>query len=207
MRGRRRTAVRKELPLIGWLVLVWMALWRDASPGTIVFGALIAVGVTRVFYLPPVKLGGRFNLWYALVYAADFLSRMTLASFEVLYLAVFRGGRLKNAVIAVRLRTTSDLVMTAVGHTTSLIPGSLVVEVDRSTSTLYLHVLNIADAAAAQRFRAAVLRTEAEVIRAIGSREEMALLRSEADDGPTNDDGPTDDDGAPGSGPPARRPR
>ena len=69
-----------------------------------------------------------------------FLAKVAAASFQVLYLAVVRGPRVSNALVAVPLRSHYDLLVTATGHVISLIPGSLVVEVDRSTSTLYLHV-------------------------------------------------------------------
>ena len=50
-------------------MIVWGALWQDFSPGNLLFGALIAVLVARLFYLPPVELSGRFNVLRA------FLSR------------------------------------------------------------------------------------------------------------------------------------
>ena len=42
-------------------------------------------------------------------------------------------------------------MVTATGHVISLIPGSLVVEVDRSTSTLYIHGINVRNAEDAAR--------------------------------------------------------
>ena len=60
--SRKRISLRQELPLLVWLVIVWAALWQNFSPGNLLFGALIAVLVARLFYLPPVELGGRFNL-------------------------------------------------------------------------------------------------------------------------------------------------
>ena len=71
---------------------------------------------------------------------------MVAASFQVLYLAVAKGPKMISAVVAVPLRSHSDLLVTATGHVISLIPGSLVVEVDRSTSTLYIHGVNVRNA-------------------------------------------------------------
>ena len=64
--SRKRISLRQELPLLVWLVIVWAALWQNFSPGNLLFGALIAVLVARLFYLPPVELGGRFNLLRAI---------------------------------------------------------------------------------------------------------------------------------------------
>jgi multicomponent Na+:H+ antiporter subunit E len=174
-----RIPLRTELPLLVWLVLVWGALWRDFSPGNLLFGALIAFAVVNVFYLPPVELSGRFNVFYATLFAGRFFGELAVASGQVFWLALVRGRKLKNAVIAVRLRSQSDLLITATGHALTLIPGTLVVEVDRSTSTLYLHCLNVSTAEEADAIRDSVLATEAWLIRTMGTREDLALLRTE----------------------------
>jgi multicomponent Na+:H+ antiporter subunit F len=79
-----------------------------------------------------------------------------------------RGPKVKNAVVAVTLRSHQDLLVTATGHVISLIPGSLVVEVDRSTSTLYLHALNISSAQDVENLRNEVRSIEAALIRIMG---------------------------------------
>ncbi len=77
------------------------------------------------------------------------------------------------------LRSHSDLLVTATGHVISLIPGSLVVEVDRSTSTLYIHGINVRDAQDVARLRKEVRDTEAGLIRIMGSKEELSALNQE----------------------------
>lgn len=165
-----------RLPLLIWLVGVWGALWQDFSPGNLVFGLLIALAVSYAFYLPPVELSGRFNLPRALAFGLWFLKEVSVASFQVLYWAVAKGPHIRNAVIAVPLRSRSDLIMTAVGHVLSLIPGSLVVEVDRGTSTLYVHAMNAPTPESVERVRAGIQDIEARLIRIMGSREELAAL-------------------------------
>lgn len=176
---RNGTALEK-LPLLVWLVVVWGALWQDFSAGNLLFGALIAVGVSRAFYLPPVELSGRFNVLRALTFALWFIKQVTVASFQVLYWALTKGPRIRNAVIAVPLRSTSDLLMTAVGHVLSLIPGSLVVEVDRGTATLYVHAMNVETLAAVEQVRHGIQEIEAGLIRVMGTKEELAALKAEA---------------------------
>jgi multicomponent Na+:H+ antiporter subunit E len=176
----RRISLRQELPLLVWLVFVWGALWQDFSPGNLLFGALLAVVVARMFYLPPVELSGRFNVLYAIPFALGFLGRVVAASFQVMYIAVARGPEVSNAVVAVPLRSRQDLMVTATGHVISLIPGSLVVEVDRSTSTLYLHGLNVKNPEDVAKLRDDVRAIEARLIRIMGTREELELIRLEA---------------------------
>lgn len=177
--NRRRISIRQELPLLVWLVFVWGALWQDFSPGNLLFGALIAVVVARLFYLPPVELGGRFSIVRAVPFAFVFLGKVVAASFQVLYLALARGPKVTNAVVAVQLRSHSDLMVTATGHVISLIPGSLVVEVDRSTSTLYIHGLNVRSGEDIVNLRKEVRDAEAALIRIMGTREELAALKQE----------------------------
>ncbi|MCP9000611.1 Na+/H+ antiporter subunit E [Pseudarthrobacter sp. RMG13] len=178
--SRRRISLRQELPLLVWLVIVWGALWQDFSPGNLLFGALLAVLVARMFYLPPVELSGRFNILHAVPFALRFLGRVAAASVEVMYLAVVRGPRVISAVVAVPLRSHQDLMVTATGHVISLIPGSLVVEVDRSTSTLYLHALNVSSPDEVESLRKEVRSIEAGLIRIMGTREELEAIRQEA---------------------------
>lgn len=177
--SRKPISLRTELPLLIWLVIVWGALWRDFSPGNLLFGALIAIVVARIFYLPPVELSGRFNVLRAVPFAVAFLGNVVKASFQVMYLAIFRGPRVTNAVVAVPLRSHSDLMVTATGHVISLIPGSLVVEVDRSTSTLYIHGLNIRNEVDIARLRKEVQDTEAGLIRIMGTQVELDALRND----------------------------
>lgn len=177
--SRKRISLRQELPLLVWLVVVWGALWQNFSPGNLLFGALIAVVVARLFYLPPVELGGRFNVLRAAAFAVGFLARVAAASFQVLYLAVVQGRNVISAVVAVPLRSHSDLLVTATGHVTALIPGSLVVEVDRSTSTLYIHGINVRTAEDAAQLRRNVRATEAGLIRIMGSPAELSALNQE----------------------------
>ncbi|MFL4475699.1 Na+/H+ antiporter subunit E [Paeniglutamicibacter sp. MACA_103] len=176
---RQRSTLRQEIPLLLGMTLVWGALWQDFALGNLVFGLLISLLLVRVFRLPPVILSGRFNIWRAVVFVGAFLRDVTLASFEVMYLAVFRGPRTTSAVITVTLRTESDLLVTFVGHVLTLVPGSYVVEVDRRSSTLYLHVLNVNDQAGVEKARASVLLIEERLIRMMGTTEELAALKAE----------------------------
>lgn len=178
--SRRRISLRQELPLLVWLVIVWGALWQDFSPGNLLFGALLAVLVARMFYLPPVELSGRFNILHAVPFALRFLVRVAAASVQVMYLAALRGPKVISAVVAVPLRSRQDLLVTATGHVISLIPGSLVVEVDRSSSTLYLHALNINSLEEVANLRREVRSIEAGLIRIMGTREELEAVRQEA---------------------------
>lgn len=166
-----------ELPLLIGLVLMWTMLWREVSPMSVASGVLVSIVVMRVFYLPPVELAGRFHAWYAFRYLMYFVWHLAVASVQVAWLAVRPGPSPKTAIIAVRLRTRSDFILTMVGLTISLIPGSLVAEVDRFASTLYLHVLNTPTQKELTKMRRDVATIERLLILAIGSRAEVRQVR------------------------------
>ncbi|UBH06381.1 Na+/H+ antiporter subunit E [Leucobacter sp. Psy1] len=172
--GRIERVVRlHELPLLIGLIVTWMALWHEVSWMSFISGVVVSITATRVFYLPPVTLAGRFNPWWALVYLGYFLWHVAVASFQVAWLAVRPGPVPMTSIIAVHLRTRSDFIMTMVGLTNSLIPGSLVAEVDRAQSILYLHVINTPTQKEIREMRREVYRIERLLILAVGSRSEM----------------------------------
>lgn len=183
-RGARRTQRKErsllrlqELPLLIGLLLTWMLLWREVSWLSLLSGLVVSIFTMRIFYLPPVIIAGRLNLWWALRYLAYFLWHLALASIQIAWLAMRPGPAPRTAIIAVRLQTRSDFILTLVAMTISLIPGSLVVEVDRFGSTLYLHVLNTPTQREIQGMRTQTKYIERLLIRALGSRAEMEATR------------------------------
>lgn len=165
-----------RVPLVAALALLWCLLWGGFSVMTVVTGVLFAVLLTRVFYLPPVVLSGRFNVWWAVVFVFWLLVDIARASFQVAWKAVAGPKSPRNGIIEVALLTHDDLILTAVAESTSLVPGSLVVEVDRNRGRLFLHVLGADAPGAIERARRAALRTERRILRAIGTSEEVALV-------------------------------
>ncbi|WP_335334220.1 Na+/H+ antiporter subunit E [Glutamicibacter halophytocola] len=176
---RHRATLKQEWPLLALLIFVWCALWQDFSPANLIFGVIIALVIVTLFPLPPVVLSGRMNVWYCLQLFIWFIGQVFVASFEVARLAIFRGKKTRSGVIAVPLRTDSDLIVTTVGHVLTLIPGSFVIDVDRSSSTLYLHYINIESRQDMDRAREAVRDIERRMIMAIGSRDEFDAIKHE----------------------------
>ena len=176
---RHRATLKEEWPLLALLVLVWGALWQDFSPGNLLFGALVALLLVVLFPLPPVVLTGRLNLWHSFTLFFWFLGQVAKASVHVAWLALSRGRATRSAVIAVPLRTGSDLIVMAVGHMLTLIPGSYVLDVDRRSSTLYLHYIDINSEADVDKARAAILDIERRLLRAMGSRDEYEAMKNE----------------------------
>jgi len=171
--GRPRASARArrslQLPVLGWLTLIWVALWGDLSVLTVVGGLLAAVVVCLVFPLPPLRMELRVRPLQLLWLVVHFLGDVVVASVQVAWTTLQLRRQPVNAVIEVDLRTSSDFVLTVVAEMVSLVPGSLVVEARRSTHTLFLHVLDAKDQAGVERMRQQVFALERRVVQALGA--------------------------------------
>jgi len=173
--GEARTLWR-QLPFFVVLVVLWMLLWGQVTVLSLLTGVIVAIFVTRVFRLPPVELSGRMNLWWAIAFVLEFLVALVRGSLTVAW-QVLTPGQPGAAIIAVPLVTDDDLMMTHVGVTASLIPGSLIVDIDRDRRILYLHVIGITDMDDVEHHRRDVQHWEERIVRAFGSRAQVAKLR------------------------------
>jgi len=173
-----RFRIWQQLPLLIGLVLVWMLLWGQFTLLSFLTGLAIALVVPIVFYLPPVELSGRINLWRALVFAVTFA--IEAAAGSVVVAAVAFGKKVRhNAVIAVPLRTRSDFILTATATAVSLVPGSHILEIDRENATLYVHFLNTPTLESVEKARRSVYSLERRIVLAIGSRADVEAIRDE----------------------------
>lgn len=172
-------SVWRQLPLLVALVALWVFLWDHVDALTIVTGVLLAVAVTRVLYLPPVLLSGRFNPWRALLLGLRMMFDVVWASLQVAVFAVNPRWQPMNAIMAVQLHTRSDFVTTLTAEAISVVPGTLVVDIDRERGLLYLHALGTNTDADIDRVRRVVLGTEGRIVLAIGTAEQAASVREE----------------------------
>ncbi|WP_044439645.1 Na+/H+ antiporter subunit E [Agreia bicolorata] len=180
-------SIWRQVPLLLWLVVLWTLLWDQVSVLSVVTGILLALLVTRVFYLPPVELPDRVNPLGLVIFIAHFAFDLVRASFQVAWLAVDPRGVPTSSIVAVQLSTKSDLSLTLTALAVSLVPGSLVVEADRQDDILYLHVLGTETPADVEKARADVIAVEERIVRAIGSRDDVRrvnLSRAERSLGP-----------------------
>ncbi|MEU2349744.1 Na+/H+ antiporter subunit E [Modestobacter sp. NPDC049651] len=170
---------RAALPRIAWPVAIWMLLWGTWSWANLLSGLLVALLVMTVLPLPPVVGGTRVRPLAAQRFLGHFVTDLVGSAAQVAWVAVRPGGPPRGAILRVRLRTDSDLLQTMVAEATALVPGSLVIDLDRERSTLWVHLLHVRDEDDLARQRAAVLTTEERLVDAFGSAEDRAALRTE----------------------------
>jgi multicomponent Na+:H+ antiporter subunit E len=167
--------LRHSVPLLLWLVLVWNLLWGTWSWANVLSGLVVALLVTLLLPLPPVVGGIRPRLVPVLVYLFWFFVDLVRSCAQVVWLA-FAPGKPRGAIIAVPVRADDDLLLTMLAETLCLIPGSIVLELDRERQVIGLHLLNVRDEAAVAEQKRRVRVEEERIVRAFGDAEELARL-------------------------------
>ncbi|MGB2572029.1 Na+/H+ antiporter subunit E [Micromonospora citrea] len=177
---------RDQAIALGWLIAVWNLLWGEATWANLVGGTLVGAAVLIFFPLPPVSFGGRPRPRALLVLAGTFVVELVSASVHVAAIAVRPGYRPRGAIIGVRLRVRSDLNLALTAELLSLVPGTLIVEVDRDAGVLYVHVLDVRGPQDLAGSRDRILAVEQRIVRAIGSDAELRLLCTDPADRSTD---------------------
>ncbi|MDG4802232.1 Na+/H+ antiporter subunit E [Micromonospora sp. WMMD980] len=172
-RGGRR---RDQAVALGWLAVAWLLLWGDVSWGNLLTGLVVGAAVLFFFPLPPVTFGGRLRPGPLLVLAATFVGELISASVHVAAVALRPGYRPHGGIIAVPLRVGTDLNLALTAEVISLVPGTLILDIDRARGVLYVHVLDVRGPEDLAGGRARVLAVERRIVRAVGSPTEVRQL-------------------------------
>lgn len=155
--------------LLLWLTLVWVGLWGSPSPANVLGGLLVGAVLLRTLPLEPEHSPGRFSPLGALRFAGVFLVALVQSSLQVLVLVLRRRPDPHSAVIAVPVRGGGDRLLTLVGNSISLTPGTLTLEVDRARGLLHVHVLDVgADGQGLAQVRRDIDRLQRAATRALG---------------------------------------
>lgn len=169
----RRRSLGFPVLAIAWLTTVWVLLWGDLSVANVLSGLAIALLTVRALRMPRVDFHGRIHVLSLLYLLYRFAVDLVVASTQVAWLALDPRRRPESAVLAVQLRSHSDLYLTLTAQLCSLVPNSVVVEAHRISGMLYVHVLDVGLAGGVDAARRHVLDTEARVLRALASDEEL----------------------------------
>ncbi|MBB4933085.1 multicomponent Na+:H+ antiporter subunit E [Lipingzhangella halophila] len=193
----RRAGYRRllgRLPTVVWLTVMWALLWGDLSPGTLLAGAGVASLCYAAARLPHLPVRLRVRPVFVLRLAARIGWDLLWSSVQVAFRVLWRPARVRGAIVAVPMRTDSDLLLAMVSAGLSLVTGSLVIELNRDQGVIYVHGIPIDSPEAAQGLRRRVRHTEELFVRAFGTAEDVAafeaaeeefaeLLRSSPDSG------------------------
>lgn len=140
---RRARRIAALWPKMATGAVLWMLLWGDASWANVLSGAGLGALVALAFPLPTHGTAGTVRLGPLARLIGRFASDLALASFQVAWTAVRPGRTPRGGLVSVPLRSTSDLFIATTAGLSSMVPGTVVVDLDRSGGTLRLHVLDL----------------------------------------------------------------
>lgn len=135
-----------------WLMLVWILLWGKASPANIIGGLVVALAITVLLPLPVVPVEGRLHPISLVRLVINVAYQLVLSSLQVAWLAIRPGPPPLSAVLRARLAIKSDLVLALAVNIFTLIPGSMVLEIDQERRLIYVHVIDVGNERAVARF-------------------------------------------------------
>jgi multicomponent Na+:H+ antiporter subunit E len=175
------TRLRHQIPLLVWLVLVWILLWGTWSWANLLSGLLVGLVVLVLLPLPHVVGGVRLRPAALLAFLGHFAVDLAVSGAQVAWLALRPGRGARSAIVQVQLRADSDLLLTMVAEALCLVPGSLVLDLDRERRLITLHLLHVRDLEAVAGEKERVLAVEDRLVRAFGSAADVAALDAEPD--------------------------
>lgn len=158
----------QPFPLL-WLTGLWVLLWGNLSVANVLGGLVLGTVVLLVFPLPRLVVGVTVRPWRTIRLLARFLFDVVQASIQVAWAAVGPGPVPPSSVIVVQLVGRNELFQTIVGSMVSLVPGSLVVDLDGERGLLALHFFGVGSHERLEAIRADVLALEQRVLRALAT--------------------------------------
>ena len=164
-------------PALVWLTVVWVLLWGSVTWANVLGGLAVAVVVLVLLPLPGLGPQVRLHPVALARYLGAFVVDLTVSSAQVVR-AVLSPRPLGRAaaIITVQLRTDSDLIATILSLTLTLVPGSIVLDVDRERRRIAVHLLLVRTVEDVERQRAGILDKERRAVAAFGTAADRAAL-------------------------------
>ena len=169
-----------RLATLGWLVVVFVAVLESFTIGAVIGGLLVAGTLLALF--PPAAaadIGTRVRPLALLRAVGYFAVKLVQANLHVAWAVISpRRAGLERAVVAVSVAETSNTVMALLANAVSLTPGTLVIDLRRNPSTLYVHVLQLRSVDTVRRD---VLTMQRALVRALGPAAALAEIDRKLD--------------------------
>ncbi|EFV13350.1 Na+/H+ antiporter subunit E [Segniliparus rugosus] len=143
-----------------WLAAVWTLLWGEASPLIIGSGLLVGVAVIVCLPLPRVPVGAGIRIGPVIVLCLLIARDLLISSAQVAWYAVRPASIPESGIHWVKLRLNSDLVLTLAILSINLIPGTVVLSIDRVHRRIQVHLLPSRNEADVKKFEEQTARLE-----------------------------------------------
>ncbi|WP_198289420.1 Na+/H+ antiporter subunit E [Rhodococcus sp. AW25M09] len=145
---------------LAWLTAIWVLLWGNVSAANILGGIAVGLLIMVLLPLPRVPVEGRIHVFSLVKLAGVFLYYAMESSVSVAWLAIRPKAPPVTGVLRCRIAIKSDLVLTLFVDAMNLVPGTMVLEIDRTRRLLYVHVLDMGTQKAVDGFYAYVRHLE-----------------------------------------------
>lgn len=159
-----------------WLATMWVLLWGNLSAANVV-GGLLAGGLVLVLVGPRAsRLSSRIHPLGLLVFVGVFARELLKAVGQVTWQVIaWPNRRFREAVVAYQAAPIGPGLLSILGNTISLTPGTLTLEIDEERHTLYVHVLHLSDPV---EFADGIRVLERAVVRAFASEAETVAAEA-----------------------------
>ncbi|WP_068402302.1 Na+/H+ antiporter subunit E [Kribbia dieselivorans] len=164
----RETYRRLRLGSLALLTLLWLLMWGSWSWGTLVLGLLLSALLLVGFPLPRAQSRIRVRPVALAWLLLSFLISLVHSSFVVSSMALRPRGVAPGRVLAVRLHDADDFRSTVVAELTSLVPGTVVIDLDPK-GHLLIHIIDHCDDERLLAEAVRIHRLERRVARAFGA--------------------------------------
>lgn len=175
----RRLTVMWPTAVVG--AVLWVLLWGDLSFANVLSGAVLGALVAVALPLPPVGTATTVRLGPLARLAGRFVADLVVASFQVAWQAVVPGPTPHGGLVTVPLRSTSELFVATTAGLSSMVPGTVVVDLDRERGTLRLHVLDLDGSGGPDAVRQATRDLEKRLLLAFAPGDELLRLALEGE--------------------------
>jgi multicomponent Na+:H+ antiporter subunit E len=163
-----------------WLVALWLLLWNDLSVANIVSGVAVAALVLAGARVPKVGCAGdgagdraRIAPLSLLYFVGFVIVKLVQSNLVLAWEIVTPRNRINTGIVAVPLRTESELAMLVVSSVITLTPGTVTIDATGSPPVIYVNVLHLHDI---DDVRRELLHIEELSVKAFGSRTARAQL-------------------------------
>ena len=134
------------------LVALWLLAWGDLRLANILSGIVVA-GALLLAFPPPARASEQLLIRPvgALRLIVYVLSQLVTSNVVMARQILRRRPDVRQGVIAHRLRHASEVVVTIMTSIVALSPGTMTVDVDADSTTIYVHFFRLHDIPAARR--------------------------------------------------------
>lgn len=135
-----------------WLAVVWVALWGQVSTANVLAGLAVGAIIMVTLPLPRIPVRGRLRLLPLLKLVAVSVYYGLESSLQLAWFALRPGPPPVSGVLKVQFAFRSDLVLVLCTNLLNLIPGTMVLEIDREQCVVYVHVIDVGSEKAVAKF-------------------------------------------------------